>query len=72
MGGQVGGQVNLSLKQKEVLELIRQNPTISRKELGEKLDINTSAVQKHIEALKKSNYIKRVGKTKGHWNINDE
>ena len=73
-GGQVGGQVsettiNLTDKQKDVLAYIIDDPKISRKQLSEKLGINESAVQKHIEALKKKGVIEREGETTGLWKI---
>ncbi len=70
VGGQVGGQVgSLTDRQKEVLALIIGNPKISRKRLAEELNINESAVQKHINALKKKNYIERDSETTGQWII---
>jgi ATP-dependent DNA helicase RecG len=69
-GGQVGGQAEkLTERQKEVLELIKADPGISRKQLSEKLDINQSAVQKHIDALKKKGVIFRESETTGYWII---
>lgn len=63
---QKGGQKRWS----EVLELIRERPKITRKELSEKLGINPSAIQKHIQKLKAENLIERVGGNKGgHWKI---
>ncbi len=60
----------LSERQIEVLELIQKNPKISRRELSEKLGINQSAVQKHLEKLKERGILKRVGSAKGgHWEI---
>jgi len=54
----------------EVLNLIQENPPISRKELAEKLSINPSAVQKHIQKLKTEGFIKRFdGDRGGHWEI---
>jgi ATP-dependent DNA helicase RecG len=47
------------------LQLIRENPKISRKELSEELSINPSAIQKHIERLKQKNIIERIGSNKG-------
>jgi predicted HTH transcriptional regulator len=65
-GGQIGGQKRWS----EVLNLIIENPFISRKELSEKLNINPSAVQKHIQKLKSESYIKRIGGDRGgYWKI---
>jgi ATP-dependent DNA helicase RecG len=74
VGGQVGGQavettLDLTDKQKIVFTYIIDNPKISRKELSKKLGINESAVQKHIESLKKKGVIKREGKTSGLWKI---
>ncbi|MFN9711262.1 MAG: ATP-binding protein [Bacteroidota bacterium] len=78
IGGQVGGQVGgkagykplmITARQREVLELIKSNPTISRKELADNLGINESAVQKHTDALKKKHIIEREGETTGQWII---
>lgn len=71
-GGQKnnGGQKKWSETTKKVFGLIKNNPHISRKELCEKLGINPSAVQKHIEKLKEQNMIVRIGGAKGgHWEI---
>jgi Fic family protein len=65
-GGQKGGQKGWS----EVLNLIKENPAVSRKELSDKLHINPSAIQKHIQKLKKDGYIKRIGGDRGgYWKI---
>ncbi len=72
-GGQIGGQIGgliISEKQKEILELLKANPKISRVELTAKLNINPSAIQKHINALKAKTLIKRIGAAKGgYWQI---
>ncbi|MBI5554539.1 MAG: winged helix-turn-helix domain-containing protein [Elusimicrobia bacterium] len=63
-GSQTGSQrkgILLSDKQKKILEILKTKPQISRKELAEELDINTSAVQKHLMKLKEAGYIKRIG-----------
>ncbi len=63
-----GGQKKWSENMQKVFDLIKENPHITRKELCEKLNINPSAVQKHIEKLKSQNAIKRIGGAKGgHW-----
>lgn len=57
-------------KWSEVLELISENPKITRAELSEKLEINPSAVQKHILKLKTNGRIVRIGGDKGgYWKI---
>ena len=71
VGGQDGGQVDaLTERQKEVFQIIVDNPKISRKQLSEKLGINESAIQKHINALKQKGVIERVSETTGQWTIN--
>ena len=70
VGGQVGGQgEQLTERQQKVLELIKSNPAISRKQLSERLAINPSAIQKHIDSLKKKGLISRDSETTGYWKI---
>lgn len=74
-GGQktiIGGQKKWSETALKLLDLLKQNPKISRKELCEELKINPSAVQKHIEKLKEANKIERIGGAKGgKWRVNE-
>lgn len=74
-GGQktiAGGQKKWSETALRILDLLKQNPKISRKELCEELKINPSAVQKHIEKLKEANKIERIGGAKGgEWSVNE-
>ena len=75
IGGQIGGQKkwsekDLTERQIKVLQLIQTNPAISRRDIAERLGINQSAVQKHLEALKEKGVLKRVGGAKGgYWEI---
>lgn len=72
-GGQISGQKKWSEitgKKETILELIKNNPYISRSELSNNVKINQSAVQKHLEVLKKLGIIRRVGSDKGgHWEV---
>ena len=72
-GGQktnVGGQKRWSETTQKVYKLIKENPSISRKELSDTLSINQSAVQKHIEKLKKEGaIIRKNGAKGGHWEV---
>jgi predicted HTH transcriptional regulator len=64
------GQKKWSENLVKVFELIRNNPKITRKELSDSLQINPSAVQKHVEKLKTERIIIRVGSDKtGSWEI---
>ena len=57
-------------KWSEVLELIKENPKITRGELSDKLGINPSAIQRHIQRLKTEGLIERIGGDKGgYWKI---
>ena len=56
--------------QKTMINLMLENPQISIKALAKELDISTTAIDKHIKALKNQGLIKRVGNAKsGHWEI---
>ena len=64
-----GGQ-KLTAKQIALLDLLKQNSTISRKDIAEKMGINESAVQKRLDALRKKGILRRVGPDKGgHWEV---
>ena len=73
-GGQkivLGGQKKWSETTQKILELLKNNPKISRSELCDELKINPSAIQKHIEKLKNAKVIERIGGAKGgEWRVN--
>lgn len=61
---------DLSENQQKILQLIAGNPKISRRELSAKLKMNPSAIQKHMNTLKKKGLLKRVGPAKGgYWDV---
>jgi len=56
--------------QKEILQLVSENPKISKSEMSKKIGISTTAIDKNINALKKKGLLKRIGPAKGgHWEI---
>jgi ATP-dependent DNA helicase RecG len=59
----------LTIRQVEVLEIIRSNAKISRRKLAEQLEINVSAVQGHLDLLKEKGVLTRKGGTRGIWVI---
>ena len=60
-----------SEKQTKILELISKNPKITRRELMGELDINQSAVQRHMDKLKAAGILERVGPDRGgYWKLN--
>jgi len=68
IGGQISGQI--SETQQKILSLIIENNRISRRKIAESLNINESAIQKHIAKLKQLGIIERIGVTKGFWKVN--
>ena len=65
-----GGVKELSPRKKQILWLMNEKRNISIHELAEKMKINHSAVQKHIESLKKEKILQRSGpKRGGFWII---
>lgn len=69
-GGQTGGQTGGNSSVDAVLNAIIANPTITRIKLSEITGIAPSAVQKHINKLKKQKIIaRRGGDFGGHWEI---
>ena len=72
IGGAMGGAIPLTARQKEIVSLIQANPAISLRELSKKLELNRSAIDKHIITLKEREVLKRVGGTRGYWKILDQ
>ena len=69
-GGAEIGKKRLTKKQREVLELIKINNTISIEIAATKLEINRSAAQKRFEILKNNGVIIREsGKSGGFWKV---
>lgn len=70
IGSIIGGTMErLTERQKEILNLIIENPEISIRIAAKNLRINNSAAQEHFNVLKKKGIIKREGKTRGRWII---
>ena len=73
IGGQIdkaGGQIEFTERQEEILELIKKDNSISLRAIAKFLKINDSAVKKHLNNLKAKGVLKRVGGTRGHWEVN--
>lgn len=67
---EIGGQIlELTQRQNEVLDVLKQDSKISYRTIAKQLHINESAVLKHIEKLKEKGYIERIGGTRGFWKI---
>lgn len=67
-GGLKGGQKSGLITRERIVEIMRGNPHVTTVELAQILNINRSAVLKHIEKLKKDNVIERRGSIRsGEW-----
>ena len=54
----------------KVIEVLKEQPDISQKALGNHLGVSRRVVQKYINILKEAGRIERVGgKRYGHWEI---
>lgn len=69
-GGAIGGAIpKLTGRQTTVLQIIKSNNKISYRAIAEQMNINESAVLKHVEILKEKGYIERIGGTRGNWKV---
>ena len=57
-------------KQQAVLAMIKAEPTLSYREVAQRLGVNDSTAQEYFNALKKKGVIKRIGPAKGgYWEV---
>ncbi|HAH26161.1 MAG TPA: transcriptional regulator, partial [Prolixibacteraceae bacterium] len=67
--GLVDGLVESQLR---IVELIKNNPKISKKSMAEQIGISHTSIDKHIKTLKDKQIIKRVGGDRnGLWQLID-
>ena len=71
-GGAKGGVVELTDRQGEILDMIRDDRKITYRQLAAALGINESAVIKHMQNLKHKGVLKRIGPARGgHWEVQE-
>lgn len=71
IGGSIGGSINkLTERQNQILDLIKHNPKVSYRAIASQLNINESAIKKHLIILKTRKQIERIDGTRGYWKIN--
>ena len=78
MGGAIGAAM-LSEKQndlendKKIIDIIRENPTISINELAQLVGVSIKTIRTTLNKLKQMGQIERIGPDKGgYWQINEE
>ena len=65
-----GGRETTQKTTQKILEAIRKNPSITRKELASITGISENGIKFHISSLKQKNVLKRVGPDKGgYWKV---
>ena len=63
-------EISLNVREKQIILLVDENPGISRREMAKILGINQSALQKHMDNLKRKGIIRRIGPARGgYWEI---
>ena len=71
-GGMTGAESELTEAQSKVIQIIKTNTKVTIKAIAKELNINISAVQKHIEKLQVKGVIERIGPAfGGHWKVNE-
>ena len=64
-------ETKLTERQHKILNLIKESPTISAKQMSEILSVTARTIERDISVMKKSGILKRIGSdNKGEWIIN--
>ena len=61
---------NVPMNEKRLLEMIRENPSISRAVLSKQLNTSERQVRKIIDQLRENGILTREGGNSGKWIIN--
>jgi len=69
VGSAIGGAI-FTERQLEIIKIMEENHAISYRGIAKTLNINESAVLKHIKTLKRLGVVERIGGTRGYWKIN--
>jgi len=74
VGNKVGNKVgnDLSDNQLLIIEHIKMNSKISASKLSEAVGISKRKIEENLAKLKAKNMLKRIGGTRGHWEIQDK
>ena len=63
--------VELSEREKKILELLRQDPTLTRAMMAENLGCSDATIKRALGSMVQKNVIRRIGSNKkGEWIIN--
>lgn len=70
--GTMNGTITLSHWDRKLLDLIQSDKKISVGKMSKALQLSTSTVQNHLDKLKEKGLLKRIGGTRGYWEISLE
>lgn len=69
---QANGKRQLSAGETAVLNILRDNPSLSQKRIAERLNWKVDRVKYYLNTLKRKKAVERVGSSqKGFWKINE-
>ncbi len=61
-------ETKLTERQQKILNLIKESPTISAKQMSETLSVTTRTIERDLSLMKKAGVLKREGKdNNGVW-----
>lgn len=64
--------MNLNDNQLKIIELIKENPKMTRKELAKKINITDDGIKYNLKKLTEKGIIKRIGaKNGGYWLVEE-
>lgn len=67
------GEKSREKSREKIINIIRNNPTVTQLELSNILQLSTKAIEKQIKNLKEDGIIRRVGPDNGgHWEITND
>ena len=55
-------EMKLTERQQKILNLIKESPTISAKQMSETLSVTTRTIERDLSMMKKAGVLKRKGK----------
>jgi ATP-dependent DNA helicase RecG len=68
MGWEKGSEKGSEKSSEKIIRLIKENLSISAREIADKVGLLSRTVEKHLSKLKEKGVLKRVGPDKGgHW-----
>ncbi len=70
--GTMTGTILLNHWERKLLDLIQSDEKISVRKMSKALQLSTSTVQNHLIKLKEKGLLKRIGGTRGYWEISLE